>query len=123
FLQPTRSEEGVDLERLPFDGVADRRVVHQHDAMLELLQPLERRLELERLLNGFVDEVLDDPFPPRTERATTEATAEAANAGEPNPTEFEGIAVEQVNARVREDFRHLLLLARFEVVIPEDTDD
>ena len=67
-------------------------------------QPRQRGLELQRLLHGLVHEVLDDLLAPRSERASAEATAEAAHPGKPDSMKLPRVAVEHVHADIREDF-------------------
>ena len=99
ILEAARAEKGKDLRRLAFDRVANRRVVHEHDALRDA-QPRERGLELERFLHRLVDEVLDDLLAPRAQRAAAEPAAEAADAGEPDAAELPRVAVEHVHADV-----------------------
>ena len=122
ILEPAAAEERKDLERLAFDGGLDRRVVEQRDDVL-VAQARERGLELQRFVDRFVHELLDDLFAPRTERPAPEAAGEALDAGEADPEDLGGVAVEHDDAGVLEDPGDLALLARFEVVVAEDGDD
>src|SRR6185369_15667667 len=80
LLEPAGSEERVNLQRLALDGALDGRIVKQRDGR-QRLDSRQRRLELERLVDGFADEVLDAVFPPRAESALAEAAAKPFHAG------------------------------------------
>ena len=121
FLEARRSQEWVDLRRLPFDRGVDRRVV-QHGDLLRRAQPRQRGLELQRLLDRLVDELLDDLLAPRAELPAPEAAAEAFHAGEADALDLVHAAVEHRHAGVREDLHDLVLVAGLEVVIAEDAD-
>ena len=75
FFEAARSEIGEDLRRLAFHRRANRCVVEQRDALLRA-QACERRLELQRFVNRFLDERLDGLLAPRAERAAAEAAGE-----------------------------------------------
>ena len=81
LLEPARSEERIDFERLAFDGLLNRRIMQQREQMPRP-QARQRRLELQRFIDGFAHELLDDRFSPRTERALAEAAAEPLDAGD-----------------------------------------
>src|SRR6185436_14598438 len=80
FLETAASEERKDLRGLPFDGRLNRRIVQDRDAAI-VPQPGERRLELQRFVHRFVDELLDDVFAPRSEGAAAEASGEPLHTG------------------------------------------
>src|SRR6187200_2462731 len=81
LFEPARSEERVDLGRLPFHRRDDRRVVQQRDA-LRGAQARQRRFELERLVDRLADESFDARFAPGAERARAKAAAKAFDARE-----------------------------------------
>ena len=68
-------------------------------------QPRQRRLELQRLVDRLLDEVLDRLFAPRAERAAAEAAGKALDAGEADAVDFGRFAVEHRDAGVDEDLR------------------
>src|SRR5690349_11333744 len=96
LLEPARSKEGIDLERLALDGAGDRRIVEQRDALMRA-QPRQRGFELERLLHGFAHELLDQRLAPRLEDAAAEAAGEAFDPGEADAADLHGVAIEQAD--------------------------
>ena len=54
--------------------------------------------------NRFLHKLFNQRFAPRVQHSPAETTAEAGDAGEPDPCDFDGFAVEHVNARVIENF-------------------
>src|SRR5687768_13713357 len=121
LLETAGSEIGKDLGRLAGHGPGDRRVVQHRDA-LRCPKASERGLELQRLVHRLVHEVLDDLLAPWPERAAAESAGEALHAGDADAENLVALAVEDLHADVPEDATDLILLARFEVVIPEDPD-
>src|SRR5262245_51533481 len=83
-------------------------------------QARQRRFELQRLVDRSMDELLDDRLAPRAERALAESSAETLDAGNTNPADFHGVAVEDDHAGVDENLPHLILFPGFEIVIPKD---
>jgi hypothetical protein len=75
------------------------------------------------LVHGLLDEHLDRPLAPRTERAATESSGEPLHAGEPHPLDLDRVPIEQVDAGIGEDARDFLGLIRLEVVVPEHRHD
>ena len=118
LLEAARSEERIDLERLAFDRLLNRRVVQQRDE-LRRAQPRERRFELQRFVDRLVHELLDDRLAPRAERALAEAAAESLDAGDADAVQLARVAVEHVEAGLGENLPHLVGLSRFEIVIAE----
>ena len=86
-------------------------------------QARERRLELQRFVDRFAHELLDDGFAPRTERALPEAAAESLDPGDADAVSLVRVAVEHDDAGVGENLTHLVALARFEIVVAENGDD
>ena len=82
-------------------------------------QPRQRRFELERLVDRFVHELLDDRLAPRREGVAPEPAAETLGAGDADAGELAGIAVEDDHPGVAQDLRDLSRLARFEIVVAE----
>jgi len=121
FLEPAAPEERIDLARLAFDRALDRGVVQHRDEVL-VAQPRQRRLELQRFVERFVHELLDDLLPPRAERAASEAAAEPLDAGEADAVNLGRLAVEHCHARVLEDGGDLDLLPRLDVMVAEHAD-
>src|SRR5258706_7950083 len=99
LFEPARSQERVDFERFAFDCLLDRRIVQERDEMLRA-KPRESRFELQCLVDGFADELLDDRFAPGTERALPEAAAEAFDAGDSDAVQLAGVAVEDYDASI-----------------------
>ena len=73
LLQPARAQVRVDLLRLALDRGLDRRVVQQGHPLLGP-QPGQRGLELERLVERLLHELLDDLLAPRPQRAPPESS-------------------------------------------------
>ena len=63
LLQPAAAEERINLERLALDRRLDRGVVQDGDEPFGA-QPRQRGLELQRLVQALVDELLDDRLRP-----------------------------------------------------------
>src|SRR5207249_7391435 len=93
LFQPARSQKRVDFQRLAVDGLLHRRVVQQRDELLRA-QSRKRRLELQRLIDRLVHEVLDDRLTPWPERAFAKAAAEPLDAGDADAKHFTRVAVE-----------------------------
>ena len=74
-------------------------------------QACERRLELQRFVDGFAHELLDDGFSPRTKRALPETAAESLDPGDADALRLVGVAVEHDDAGVAHDLPHLVALA------------
>jgi hypothetical protein len=70
-----------------------------------------------------VDELLDDPFTPRLERALAEAAPEALEPDEADAPHLAGFTVEHLGAAVEQDLENLRLLARFVLVVSEHGQD
>ena len=82
-------------------------------------KPRQRGLELQRLVDRFVHELLDDVLAPRPERAPAEAAGETLDSGEADAMNLGGVAVEDDHPGVGQDLGDLVLLAGLEVVIAE----
>ena len=102
LLQPAASEEREDLRRLALDGGADRRVVEDGD-LLRGPQPRQGRLQLQRLVDGLLDELLDRGLAPGPERPAAEAAGEPLDPGESDAADLAGVPVEQDDAGLLED--------------------
>src|SRR5215212_4083798 len=81
LFQARRAEERRDLRRLAHHRGVDRRVV-QHRDLLRRAQPGQGRLELQRLVDRLPHELFDDVLAPCSQRAASEAAAEALYPGE-----------------------------------------
>jgi hypothetical protein len=119
LLETAGPQVGIDLPRLALDGPLDRRVVHQHHPARGA-DPRERRLELQRLVQGLLHELLDHDLAPRAERAPAEPAGEALHAGESDAVRLVGTPVQHVHARVAQDPAQLRRLPGLVVVIAED---
>ena len=86
-------------------------------------QARQRRLQLQRFVDGFAHELLDDRFAPRTERARAETAAESLDAGDADAQGFVRVAIEHDDAGVSENLPHFVALARFEIVVAENGHD
>src|SRR3954462_11043854 len=75
IFEAARSDKGIDLERFTLDRLLDRRLVQQRDPRVGT-QAHEGRFELQRLVQRFVDELLDDGLAPRAKGPGTEAASE-----------------------------------------------
>src|SRR5262249_36121330 len=111
LLQPAGPQEGEDGRRLALDGFLDGGIV-QHGDTLRRAQPGQGRLQLQGLLDGLIDEVLDDLLAPRFQGVPAEAAAEALDAREADAVQLADVAVEDVDAGVAQDALDLVLLAR-----------
>lgn len=85
-------------------------------------QPRQRRFELQRFVDRFANELLDDRFAPRPKRALAEAAAESLDACDANPVRLVRIAIKHDEPGVGHDLPHLVTLARFDVVVTENSD-
>src|SRR5256885_2344204 len=119
LLEAARSEKRINLERLALHRALDRRVMQQRH-QVRRPKPRKRRLEFQRLVDRFAHELLDDCFPPGTERALTEPAAETLRARDADALKLARIAVENDDARIGENLPHLSIFPRFDVVIAED---
>src|SRR5437764_14177429 len=86
-------------------------------------QPRKRRLQLQGLVDRFADELLDDGFAPGTERARTEATAEALDTGNADSLRLMRIAIQNDDPGVGENLPYFIALGRCEIVLAEDRDE
>src|SRR3989442_933729 len=118
FFEPARSKERVNLQRLAVDRLLHRRIVQQSDQMFGA-QPSECRLELQRFVDRFAHELLDDRFAPWTERVLAEAAAETLGTSDADPVHLTHFAVKDDHAGIRENSTDFLGLARFDVVVAE----
>ena len=85
-------------------------------------QTRQRAFELERFVDGFMDELFDRRLAPRSQRALAESAAEAFDAGDADAAHFGRFAVEDGHAGVGEDLSDLVLMAGLMVVVAEDGD-
>jgi hypothetical protein len=122
LFEAAGAEEGHDLGRLSFHGGSNRAVM-EHGHALDGAQARERALELDRLLGGLVDEVLEALLAPRLERSLAEAAHVAFDACKAHAVQLDAVAVENVDAGRREDLLYLLRAARLVVVVSEHSDD
>ena len=95
----------------------------QDDDFLIRAQSRERRLELQRLVDGFVYELLDDRLAPRPEGAASEAAGKPFHTRKPDALHFAGAAIQDADPMVDENLLDITLVARFEIVIAEHGDD
>src|SRR5262245_17860906 len=102
LLESARSQKGHDLERLTLHGGPHRGVVEEGDPFLRA-QAGQRRLELQRFVNGLVDEAFDDVLTPWTERVHAEAPGKALDPDEAHALDLPGIAVQQVDPDLAQD--------------------
>src|SRR5678815_2051984 len=116
LLAPARSEIRKDFRRLPFDGRADRRVVHYGNTPPRA-QPGQGRFQLHRFVYGLLNELLDGMFSPRPQSAAAETPAESLDAGKTNTVNFGRFTIEHDDTCVGEDLADLELLAALIVVI------
>src|SRR5438046_10589075 len=82
-------------------------------------QPRERRLELQRLVDRLADELLDNRFAPRPQRALPEPAAETLHPRDPDAAQLAGVAVEYMQAAIDENLAHFVGLARLQIVIAQ----
>ena len=94
----------------------------QDGDLLRSAQPGQRCLQLQRFLDGLVDELLENFFSPRSERPSTEAAAESFCAGEADTVNLVGIAIEHRHAGIGHEFRDFVLLAGLIVMIAQHGD-
>src|SRR5579863_2528025 len=73
LFEPARAEKGHDLRGLAFNCRADRRVMQQGDTPLRT-QPRQRALELDGLVERFLNKQLGRRLAPRAERRAPEST-------------------------------------------------
>src|SRR5688572_4577483 len=116
LFQPAASEVRIDFARLTFHGSLYRRVVKDHDLLVGP-QAGQRRFELQRLVDRFVDELLDDGLAPWSQRAAPESAGKALHPGEPHPLHLTGIAIEHAYAVIDKNLMNFALAARLEVVV------
>ncbi len=119
LLEPAAAEVRIDLHRLAVARLANGRVVQHGDAPVGP-EPRERRLELERLVDGFLDELLDRGLSPRTEGAAAEATDESLGSRKADPEHFDGVAVEQLHAGLDKDASDRVFGAALVVVVAQN---
>src|SRR5262245_2756213 len=81
FFETAATEKRKDLWRFSFHGLLDWRVVQDCNQVI-VTQSRQRRFELQRLGDRFVNELLDDVFAPWAKRAAAETAGEAFDARE-----------------------------------------
>src|SRR5687768_4536971 len=81
LVEPAAAGPGPERDRLAVNGCLDRRIV-QHRECAGCAQPRQGRFELERLVDRFLDELLDRGLAPIPGRAAPETAAETFDAGE-----------------------------------------
>ena len=87
FFESAAPKERENLRRLAFDGRLYRRVMEDGDAVL-VPQARKGRFELQRLVDRFVDELLDDVLAPGPERAAPNPPANPLTPAKPMPRIF-----------------------------------
>src|SRR6476661_1593711 len=107
LLQTARAEKRVDFERLAFHSPLNRRIMQQRDQVARP-KSCERRLQLQRFIDGFPHKLFDDRFSPRAERTLPETTAKSLDPGDADAVRFVRIAVENDDPSVRDDVPHLV---------------
>jgi hypothetical protein len=95
--------------------------VQQRDATMRA-EPRERRLELEGLLDRFLDEPLDRGLAPRPERTAPKAAGKALHAGKAHPVHFRRFAIEHGDPGVGQNPANLILLAALVIVVSKHGD-
>jgi hypothetical protein len=86
-------------------------------------QAAQRRLQLERLVDRFPHEQLDDLLAPGAEGPAAEPAGESLDPGEPHPVQLDGVAVEHLDPRLAQDALELRRLPRLVVVVPQHRHD
>ena len=74
FLEAAAAEERIDLEGLTFDRCLNGGVVEDGDQSFGA-ETRQRRFELQRLVQAFVDELLNDLLAPGAERTPSESSS------------------------------------------------
>ena len=96
----------------------------KHHDLLVGAQARERGLELQRLVDRFVDELLDDLLAPRPERAAAKTAAEPLDTGKADAMHLARVAVEDADAlRRRGSGESRRSAPRLEVVVAEHGHD
>src|SRR5262245_2666402 len=116
LFEPARPDEWKDFGRFTVRSVLHRRVVQQSDQMLGS-QTGQGRLELQRLVDGSMDELFNNRLAPWAERALAESAAKPLYARDTNPADFHGVAVENHHTGVNENLPHFVLFPGFEIVV------
>src|SRR5262245_27258798 len=106
FFEPAGTEEWKYLDRLTLNGPLDGRVVQNSDT-LRRAQLDQRRLQLERFLDGFVYKAFDHVFTPRLQSPIAEATCETLDASKSYIEHFASIAIQYLNAGIFEHMPNL----------------
>ena len=119
LFQSSRAEKRINLRRLAFAGLADRRVVQQRHSTI-CLQFDKSLLEAHSVIDCLLYKFFHKRFSPSIEHATTKTAAEPADAGETNTFDFDAFSVEHGDAGLFQYFTDKLRLARFKIVIAED---
>ena len=70
-----------------------------------------------------MDKAFDGLLAPGRQHALAEAAREALHAGEAETVHLAGVAVEDVNAGVRQDLVHFLLLPGFVIMVAQHGND
>src|ERR671921_93219 len=80
-------------------------------------------LEPQRLVHGFIDELLHRWLAEIAQHAPPEAAGKSLDAHETDTIDFNGLPVEQLHARITQDMGDLFVRAAFVIMIAEHADD
>src|SRR5204862_2306218 len=97
----------------------DWRVMEDRDFPIGL-QFGERLFEANSVIDGFLDELFDERFAPSIYHSPPKTAAESRDASESDSADFNGLAIQHVNASAIENFANKLGLSGFEIMVSED---
>src|SRR4029078_6308632 len=115
LLQPTATEERINLQGLSFDGLLNGGIVQKGERVL-CAEAREGGLELERFVQGLLHKLLDDRLPPRGQNPVAKAASKALHAGKADSHHLAGFAVEHLHSRGGKNLGDFLLTARLIIV-------
>src|SRR5512146_2528116 len=79
--------------------------------------------QLDRFVDGFTHEELDDILSPGLKRAAVKSAGKTLYSCKPDTLDLVGFPIKQSDTCLLQNVTHLVLPAGFEVVIPQDADD
>ena len=122
LLETARAEKREDFERLAFYRCTDWRVVEE-DGALGCAETGEGPFKFQRLVDGFVNELLDGRLAPGAESPGSESSRESLDPREAHAPDLPGIPIEDVHAGLPEDGADVVGFPGFQIVVAQDGED
>ena len=122
FCQTRTTEVRINFRRFSANGVADRRIVKDHDSFGSA-QLGHGALQLQGFIDRGLHKCLDLRLAESSQRASSKASGKTFSAGEANAIAFVRRAIQQLDARVRHHAYQFGLQPTLVVVIPQNSHD